>query len=70
MRPPIELADQVEVALSILVDELADVMIYSLLLALELDEDPIRLIEAKLEKNEQKYPVSLSKGKSTKYTDL
>lgn len=51
-------------------DELADVMIYALLLALELGEDPIRLVEAKLQKNEKKYPVNLSKGKSTKYTDL
>jgi len=51
-------------------DELADILIYSLLLSAELDEDPIELIEAKLGKNEQKYPVKLSKGKSTKYTDL
>ena len=51
-------------------DELADILIYSLLLSAELDEDPIELIEAKLGKNEQKYPVKLSKGKSTKYTDF
>ena len=51
-------------------DELADILIYSLLLSAELDEDPIELIEAKLGKNEQKYPVRLSKGKSTKYTDF
>ena len=51
-------------------DELADVLIYSMLLAAQLGEDPIEIMEGKLRKNERKYPIDLSKGKSTKYTDL
>ena len=51
-------------------EELADVLTYcqNLLDKLNLDEDEI--INAKMDKNEAKYPVSKSKGKSDKYTKL
>ena len=51
-------------------EELADVLIYchDLLDRLELDEDTI--VNAKMEKNEKKYPVSKSRGNAIKYTDL
>ena len=51
-------------------DELADVIIYSrdLLDKLGLDEDEI--VNAKMEKNEKKYPVSKAKGNAKKYTDF
>lgn len=51
-------------------EELADVLVYcrNMLDKLGLDEDVI--INRKIDKNETKYPVSLSKGKSTKYTEL
>jgi len=51
-------------------EELADVMVYSrnLLECLGLDEDEI--INAKMDKNEAKYPVEKAKGKSTKYDKL
>lgn len=51
-------------------EELADVLVYcrNMLDKLGLDEDVI--IKRKMDKNEAKYPVSLSKGKSTKYTEL
>ncbi len=51
-------------------EELADVLIYSryLLDKLELDEDEI--VNAKIDKNEMKYPVEKSKGKRDKYTKL
>ena len=51
-------------------EELADVIIYArdLLDKLGLDEDEI--VNAKMDKNEKKYPVDKAKGKSTKYTDL
>lgn len=51
-------------------EELADVIIYArdLLDKLGLDEDEI--VNAKMDKNEKKYPVDKSKGNSTKYTDL
>ena len=51
-------------------EELADVLCYSILLAdrygLDLDE----IIQAKMQKNVEKYPVEKAAGVSTKYTDL
>lgn len=51
-------------------EELADVLIYArdLLDKLGLDEDEI--VNAKMDKNEKKYPVSKAKGNATKYTDF
>ncbi len=51
-------------------EELADVMVYfiDMLDKLKLDADEI--INAKMDKNEAKYPVSKAKGKSTKYDKL
>ena len=51
-------------------EELADVMVYcrNMLDKLGLDEDEI--INAKMAKNEAKYPVDKSKGKSNKYNKL
>ena len=51
-------------------EELADVMVYcrNMLDKLDLDEDEI--INNKMDKNEAKYPVELSIGNATKYTDL
>lgn len=51
-------------------EELADVLVYcrNMLDKLELDEDEI--INAKMEKNEKKYPVEKAKGKADKYNKL
>ena len=51
-------------------EELADVLVYcrNMLDKLELDEDEI--VNMKMDQNEAKYPVSKSKGKSEKYSDL
>ncbi len=51
-------------------EELADVMVYcrNMLDKLGLDEDDI--VNAKMAKNEAKYPVSKAKGSSKKYTEL
>lgn len=51
-------------------EELADVLIYcrNLLDKLGLDEDSI--VNEKMDKNEEKYPVEKAKGKSDKYTKL
>lgn len=51
-------------------EELADVMVYcrNMLDALGLDEDEI--INAKMTKNEAKYPVDKAKGRNTKYDQL
>lgn len=51
-------------------EELADVMIYSHMLASNLDLNIDEIIEAKLEKNNIKYPVDKSKGNKEKYTEL
>lgn len=51
-------------------DEIADVLSFALLLAHNLGMDPAELIDAKLKKNEQRYPVEKSRGRSTKYTNL
>ena len=51
-------------------EELADVMVYciDMLDKLKLDADDI--INAKMDKNEAKYPVSKARGKATKYDKL
>lgn len=51
-------------------EELADLMVYcrNMLDKLGLDEDDI--VNAKMAKNEAKYPVSKAKGSSKKYTEL
>ena len=51
-------------------EELADVLVYcrNMLDKLNLDEDEI--VNAKMSKNEAKYPVNKSKGKSDKYDKL
>ena len=51
-------------------DELADVMVYciDMLDRLKLDADEI--INAKMTKNEIKYPVEKARGNNTKYTKL
>lgn len=51
-------------------EELADVIVYcrNMLDKLGLDEDEI--VNAKMDKNEEKYPVEKSKGSNKKYTEL
>ena len=51
-------------------EELADVIVYcrNMLDKLGLNEDEI--VNAKLDKNEEKYPAEKAKGRSTKYNEL
>jgi NTP pyrophosphatase (non-canonical NTP hydrolase) len=51
-------------------EELADVLIYSYMMADNLGLDIGEIMEKKLEKNEEKYPVDKAKGSSRKYTEL
>ena len=51
-------------------DEVADVMIYALLLCDAAGIDPSAAIRVKLEKNAAKYPVDLAKGSAVKYDKL
>ncbi len=50
--------------------EIADVLIYSLMLCERAGIDPGLAIRDKLAENAEKYPVDISRGRSTKYTDL
>ena len=51
-------------------EELADVLVYcqNMLDKLDLDEDEI--VNAKMSKNEAKYPVDKARGKADKYDKL
>lgn len=51
-------------------EELADVVMYALLLAHESKIDLAEAIKAKLATNEVKYPVEKAKGRSTKHDQL
>lgn len=51
-------------------DELADVLIYSILLADQMNLDIEEVIQNKLEKNQRKYPVKKSFGLNKKYNEL
>ncbi len=59
-----------EVVLTRAKEELADIFIYLLRISSKLNIDLEEAVLAKMEKNEEKYPIEKAKGKSTKYTDL
>jgi NTP pyrophosphatase (non-canonical NTP hydrolase) len=50
--------------------EIADVLIFALLLCKAVGADPIEAMKAKLVENAAKYPVELAKGNATKYSRL
>lgn len=62
--------DEENFDLSLVKEELADVLVYcrNMLDRLRLDEDEI--VNAKMAKNETKYPIEKAKGKATKYNKL
>ena len=51
-------------------DEIADVVMFAMLLADRLGIDLAEAITAKLAANEAKYPVELARGNARKYTEL
>ena len=51
-------------------EELADVLVYCQDLLDKLDLDADEIVNAKMTKNEAKYPIEKSKGKSNKYDSL
>lgn len=53
-----------------LADELADVLIYTMLMANDLGIDLAEALQAKVEKNNANYPVDKAKGSDKKYTEL
>ena len=62
--------ESVKVNLENIKDELADVLIYAMLLANDLGLDVEKIVKNKIGKNEMKYPVEKAYGVKTKYTDL
>lgn len=53
-----------------LIEETADVLIYALQMCQVLDVNPDEIINRKLDKNEEKYPVEAAYGNASKYTAL
>ena len=51
-------------------EELADVMVYCINMLDRLELDPDEIINAKMTRNEAKYPVEKARGNSAKYTQL
>ncbi|MGA9211258.1 nucleotide pyrophosphohydrolase [Kaistella sp.] len=51
-------------------DELADVLMYALLLADKNNLDIHQIVMDKIKKNADKYPVDKAKGNATKYNEL
>ncbi len=51
-------------------EELADVLYWVLLLSREMDLDLGQAFLDKMQKNREKYPVEMAKGRHTKYTEL
>lgn len=51
-------------------EELADVLVYSLLIAEKYSFNIEKIVTEKIEKNAKKYPVSKSKGTAKKYNEL
>ena len=56
-----------EAGLKAVEEELADILIYCLQLAVKLNLDPEEIIRKKMALNAEKYPVEKSRGRSTKY---
>jgi len=51
-------------------DELADIFLYSILMANDLGIDIMEAADKKINKNAEKYPAHKVKGKAVKYTEL
>ena len=51
-------------------EELADVLVYSQNMLDKLGLDADQIVNEKMERNEEKYPVDKARGKSTKYSEL
>lgn len=51
-------------------EEIADIFIYLMRIAIKSEVDIEKAVLEKIKKNSEKYPVEKSKGSSSKYTDL
>lgn len=50
--------------------ELADVLTYAYLLAVQIGEDPDAIVQEKLEITKKKYPIEKARGRSDRYDEL
>ncbi len=50
-------------------EEVADILIYLLLFSQRIGIDPVQAAKDKIEKNAQKYPADLVRGRSDEYTE-
>ena len=62
--------DEEQYDLEAVKEELADVLVYSQNLLDKLGLDADEIINAKMAKNEAKYPIEKARGKNTKYDKL
>ncbi|KPH15182.1 nucleotide pyrophosphohydrolase [Chryseobacterium sp. ERMR1:04] len=62
--------DSEDFKLDKLKEELADVLMYAFLIANKHDLNIAEIIQEKMQKNAEKYPVDKSKGNATKYNEL
>ena len=69
-KSPAEVEEHTRAHRDEIAEELADVAAYLFELADNLGVDLAAALEAKLAKNEQRYPVGKAKGKHTKYNQL
>ncbi len=64
------IAEDVEKRRSEIEEEIADVLIYALLIAHDTGIDPAEAVQRKLAKNDAKYPAEKARGRREKYTEL
>ena len=65
-----EIEEYVKIHTEDIGEELADVLYWVLLMASDLKIDIKQMLEKKMKKNEEKYPIEKAKGKHTKYNKL
>ena len=65
-----EIEEGIEGTEDAILEEIADVMIYALMMCQKMDCDPLAAIAWKMAKNRIKYPVEKAKGSNKKYTDI
>ncbi len=59
-----------DVSIERISEEIADVIIYSQLFLKKMELDVNEIVQEKIQNNEIKYPIDLSKGNSKKYTEF
>jgi NTP pyrophosphatase (non-canonical NTP hydrolase) len=69
-KSPQEIQEYLKYHKSGLADELVDVLYFVLLMADRSDIDLAEAFEAKMKKNEKKYPVNKARGNHKKHTEL